>query len=133
MKKLIIVLVMAFSLLAGSIAGAEDKTPPASGASSPTKINKMETTLLNPAKKFNRGIINIITSPIEIAKQVDLSWKQSAEEKKNVGTGIFSGFIKGIAYTVGRMGSGIWDVVTFPLKTPDNYEPLMKPDYVLDK
>lgn len=132
MKKLAIVLVMALSLWSVSIVRAEDKVPAASSASSKTETTAKEASF-NPAKKFNRGIINIITSPIEIAKQVDLSWKQSAEEKTNVGTGIFSGFLKGIAYTVGRMGSGIWDVVSFPFKTPDNYEPLMKPDFVLDK
>jgi hypothetical protein len=35
--------------------------------------------------------------------------------------------------TAARVGSGAWDVVTFPIKTPANYEPLLKPDYVFDQ
>lgn len=87
----------------------------------------------NPLQKFNRGIVNIVTAPLEIAKQVDAQWKKSAEAKENKSVGVFNGFWKGVAYTIGRTGSGIWDVVTCPLKTPGNYEPLMKPDFVLDK
>jgi putative exosortase-associated protein (TIGR04073 family) len=87
----------------------------------------------NPAQKFNRGLINIITSPLEIAKQINKGWKQSAKESKPAGKGIFSGFFKGIAYSAGRLGSGVWDVVTFPVKTPKNYAPLMKPEFVTDK
>ena len=97
--------------------------------------NKQSTpkTIQTPLQKFNRGIVNIVTAPIEIAKQVDLSWKESAQQSKSKSVGVFSGFLKGLGYTVGRMGSGLWDVVTFPFQTPHNYEPLMKPDFVLDQ
>ncbi len=127
MKKFSAVFTITLTLLSVALfAHAEDTSPAKTGETA-------KSTPFNPAKKFNRGIVNIVTSPIEIAKQVDLSWKQSSEDKTNIGTGIFSGFVKGIAYTVGRMGSGIWDVVSFPFKTPDKFEPIMKPDYVLDK
>ena len=99
----------------------------------PASTPQAKDTAPGPTNKLSRGIVNIVTSPVEIAKQVDLSWKESAKQSKNVSGGIFSGLFKGLAYTVGRMGSGIWDVVSFPFKTPGNYEPLMKPDYVLDK
>lgn len=91
-----------------------------------------KSTVQNPAEKLNRGIINIVTAPIEIAKQVDLSWKKSADETKPVSVGIFSGLLKGLVNTVGRAGSGLWDVVTFPFTTSKNHEPLMKPEFVLD-
>ena len=101
----------------------------------PTEKNKQLTqkVVRTPLQKFNRGIVNIVTAPIEIAKQVDLSWKESAQQSKSKSFGVFTGFFKGLGYTVGRMGSGLWDVVTFPFKTPDNYESLMKPDFVLDQ
>ena len=88
----------------------------------------------NPGEKLIRGVANIVTAPIEIAKQIDTEWK-AAENKKarHVTMGVFAGIWKGLAYTVGRMGSGVWDVATFPFKVPANYEPIMKPDYVLDK
>ena len=46
---------------------------------------------------------------------------------------IFAGLFKGVGYTLGRLGSGAWDIVTFPFKVPENFEPLMKPDFVLEK
>jgi len=103
--------------------------PPLSGtASDGTKI-----TVRNPAEKLNRGLINIVTSPIEIAKQVNLSWQGSSKTTKDAGSSLFSGFFKGLGFTVMRMGSGLWDVISFPFKNPSNYEPLMKPEFVLDE
>ena len=87
----------------------------------------------NPIQKLKRGIVNVVTAPIEIAKGVDEGWKTSAKESKSASKGIFKGFFKGIVNTVGRMGSGVWDIVSFPFETPADYEPLMKPDYVLDE
>ena len=92
----------------------------------------------NPGDKFTRGVVNIISAPIEIAKQIDTEWKatqvENAEKpKKNKTIGVFTGLFKGLAYTVARMGSGAWDVITFPFKVPENYDPLLKPEYVLDK
>lgn len=141
-NNLILLFTFAFLMTAPSIIFAADnpqKTPDvqpevqntANTAVSPAAT---KTNAQNPADKLSRGIINIVTSPVEIAKQVDLSWKQSVQQSNHVSSSkVLSGFVKGLAYTVGRMGSGIWDVVSFPFKTPNNYEPLMKPDFVLDK
>ena len=71
-------------------------------------------------KKLKRGIANIIASPVELPKQTIAGAYQKPELIM-----AFSGFIKGIAYTVGRMGSGAWDIVTCNLDVPS--EPLMKP------
>jgi len=87
----------------------------------------------NPGDKLSRGVVNIISAPLEIAKQIDKEWKNQTDKTKKVSLGLFGGFFKGITYTVGRMGSGVWDVVTCPFQLPKGYEPLMKPDYVLDK
>ena len=89
----------------------------------------------NPAEKLSRGVANIITGPIEIAKQIDIEWKESAKQgsTRNVAVGVFAGIIKGMAFSVARIGSGVWDIVSFPFKVPANYEPVMKPDFVLDK
>ena len=100
----------------------------------PLEKNPADTTprTKNPIQKLKRGIVNVVTAPIEIAKGVDEGWKTSAEESKSASKGIFKGFFKGIVNTVGRTGSGLWDIISFPFETPTNYEPLMKPDYVLD-
>ena len=125
-KALFIILLLAAPHMAF---GADEATAPKNPSAETT------VTVRNPAEKLNRGLVNIITSPIEIAKQVDLSWKEGAKTDKNAGASVFSGFFKGLGFTVMRMGSGIWDVVSFPFKTPGktNYEPMMKPEFVLDK
>ncbi len=86
----------------------------------------------NPGDKFTRGVVNIISAPIEIAKQIDHQWKSQTDQTKKVSIGLFGGLLKGVTYTVGRMGSGVWDIVTCPFKIPKDYGPLMKPDYVLE-
>ncbi|HOW35476.1 MAG TPA: exosortase system-associated protein, TIGR04073 family [Candidatus Omnitrophota bacterium] len=135
MKKLILFYFVCLCFYATPLLAADSPAAPAAPDQN-TSVNQVpdpvKITVQNPADKLGRGIVNIITSPIEIAKQVDLSWKQSAKSKSQA-TGIVTGFFKGLAYTVGRMGSGIWDVVSFPFKTPENYEPLMKPEFVLDE
>lgn len=82
-----------------------------------------------PSDKFVRGIANILSGWLEIPQTIDEEWKNS----KNMVVGCFAGFFKGLAFTAGRMGSGIWDVITFPAAAPRNYEPLFKPDYVFDR
>ena len=87
----------------------------------------------NPGEKLSRGVANVFSSVLEIPKQIDVEWKAAAKNKSNVGAGIVAGSLKGLAYMVGRLGSGVWDVISFPFKVPKNYEPVMKPEYVLDK
>jgi len=78
--------------------------------------------------KFKRGVINVFTSPMEIPKQIHTEVKAS-ESKVPAALG---GTVKGVGYAVGRLGSGLWDMVSFNLAVPEKYEPLMKPDYVCD-
>ncbi len=134
---LVFLLILPVILFAGDTSekavNAQTETQNIENTTASPSSTSIKTTAQNPTDKLGRGIINIVTSPVEIAKQVDLGWKQSTKKSKNVSSGVLSGIVKGLAYTVGRMGSGIWDVVSFPFKTPGNYEPLMKPDFVLDK
>ena len=74
-------------------------------------------------KKLKRGFCNIVTAPVEIPKQTIAG----ASQKPNV-IMAFSGMIKGIAYTLGRMGSGLRDIVTCNLDVPS--ESLVKPPCV---
>jgi len=83
---------------------------------------------VNPGEKLSRGAANVLSSPLEIAKQIDTEWKAS----NNAAIGILTGMFKGLAYGVGRLCSGVYDVVTFPINAPKGYEPLMKPDFVFE-
>ena len=127
MKQIVFTISILMCFLSSAFAAAD------SSSTTPAPSQGTKTAVQNPVEKLNRGIANIITSPIEIAKQIDLSWKESPQTTKNAGASIFSGFFKGLGFTFMRMGSGLWDVMTFPFKTPANYEPLMKPEFVLDK
>lgn len=82
-----------------------------------------------PGDKLVRGAGNVLSGWLEIPQTIDEEWKAS----KNAGVGIVAGFFKGLALTVGRIGSGIWDILTFPAPVPEGYEPLFKPDYVFEK
>jgi putative exosortase-associated protein (TIGR04073 family) len=39
------------------------------------------------------------------------------------------GFAKGLGMTVIRTLVGVWDLVTFPIPAPDEYNSILKPDY----
>jgi len=82
------------------------------------------------ANKIKRGVVNIISSPLEIPKQIHLSTKKGAKKTPHVAVWAFSGLVKGLVNTVARLGSGAWDVFTCNLDIPKNNQPLMKPDYV---
>jgi putative exosortase-associated protein (TIGR04073 family) len=83
-----------------------------------------------PMQKLKRGVVNVVTAPLEIPKQVKLHWDDSGTNPIEKTAYLFGGLIKGAAYTVGRVGSGLWDIVTLNLDIPGNNEPLVKPDYV---
>ena len=83
-----------------------------------------------PVQKLKRGAINIVTAPLEIPKEVKQHWDESDTNPIKKTVCLFGGLVKGLAYAVGRVGSGLWDVFTLNLDIPENNEPLMKPDYV---
>ena len=80
--------------------------------------------------KFKRGVINVVTAPLEIPKEMKQHWDDGGTDPIKKTVYLFGGLVKGMTYTVGRLGSGLWDVFTLNLDIPGNNEPLMKPDYV---
>ena len=84
----------------------------------------------NPGEKLIRGVVNVVTFPLEIPKQTYSEYKRGREKTFHVSVWILCGLVKGTAYSVGRAASGAWDMLTFPLAIPENYTPVMQPDYV---
>ena len=84
------------------------------------------------ATKFKRGIINVVSAPLEIPKKIKEHWDEGGTEPIKKTAYLFGGLVKGLTFTVGRIGSGLWDMLTLNLDIPGNNEPLMKPDYVWD-
>ena len=81
-------------------------------------------------QKFKRGVINVVSAPLEIPREMKQHWDDGGSEPIKKTAYLFGGLVKGLTYTVGRIGSGIWDVFTLNLDIPGNNEPMMKPDYV---
>ena len=77
-------------------------------------------------RKLGRGVGNILTGWIEVPKNIAVNW-----EKTDPFTGLVVGSIKGIGWSWTRTVSGIYDVFTFPFPVPENYRPLMEPEFVL--
>lgn len=79
-----------------------------------------------PGEKLTRGVANVLSGLIEVPLTIGEEWKAS----NNALVGIVAGTFKGLAWAVCRTGSGIYDILTFPIAVPENYQPLFKPDYV---
>ena len=70
----------------------------------------------DPIHKLGRGVVNVLTSWIEIPKQFSLGLQES-----NPMTGMLWGLLKGGAYTILRIDTGAYEAVTFPLPLPKGY------------
>lgn len=83
--------------------------------------------------KFKRGVTNVLTSPAEIPKQIKA---EVADTDGHIGIksiAALGGTAKGLTYSIGRLGSGLWDMLSCNLSIPRNYQPIVKPDYVCEK
>ena len=80
--------------------------------------------------KLKRGAINVISSPLEIPRNIKEHLEEGGTEPIKKTAYVFGGLVKGLVDTVGRAGSGLWDMLTLNLDIPGNNEPLKKPDYV---
>jgi putative exosortase-associated protein (TIGR04073 family) len=69
------------------------------------------------------AIANLAASPLEIPKNV-----VNTSNKSNVFYGIVGGVFKGAVNTAGRIGVGVFDLVTLPLPT----KPIAQPVYIWD-
>lgn len=79
-------------------------------------------------KKLGRGLVNILTGWIELPKNIYETIVES-----NPLTGITIGLAKGLGMTVVRTGAGIYETATFPFPLPQEYKPILEPEYVLEK
>lgn len=76
-------------------------------------------------EKLKRGVINIVTSPIAIFRNI-----YTETQYNNIGTGMTVGLGKGLFETVARIGTGAVDTVTFPFNFPkEGREPILDPEY----
>ncbi len=82
----------------------------------------------DPAKKLGRGLANILTGWVELPKNI---YDTSVEE--NVLSGLTMGLAKGIGMTIVRTGAGVYEAVTFPFPIPEDYMPVLEPEFVFSE
>jgi putative exosortase-associated protein (TIGR04073 family) len=75
--------------------------------------------------KLARGAANFVTGWVEVPKQIYL-----VGNKEGWLMGSFRGPIDGLGMFVARTVAGVYEVVTFPLPIPPQYQPMLKPEYV---
>ena len=79
------------------------------------------------ARKLGRGIGNILTGWIEVPKNI---YDTSVES--NVFAGLTLGTVKGVGKTVMRTVIGVYETATFPLPVPEDYKPIIEPEFVIE-
>ena len=82
----------------------------------------------DPAKKLGRGLANILTGWIELPKNI---YDTSVED--NPLAGLTIGLAKGVGMTIVRTGAGIYEVVTFPFPIPEDYAPVLEPEFIFSE
>ena len=82
----------------------------------------------DPAKKLGRGLANILTGWVELPKNI---YDTSVEE--NVLSGLTMGLAKGVGMTIVRTGAGVYETVTFPFPIPEDYQPVLEPEFVFSE
>lgn len=79
--------------------------------------------------KLGRGVLNIIGSPVELARTIHIQ-----SRVKGAGYGWTMGLVEGIGRMFWRFGAGAIETVTFPFDFPkDDKTPLLMPEYPWDK
>ena len=75
--------------------------------------------------KLGRGVANTLTGWVELPKNI---YKTSVDE--NAFSGLTVGLCKGAGMTIVRTGAGIYEIATFPFPVPENFKPVLEPEYV---
>ncbi len=82
---------------------------------------KKETKM---TRKLLRGLLNIPFSVVEIPLEIN-----EQVQTTDPFTGFFVGLGRGTAQAWKRCMVGIFDVVTFPIEVPENYNPISDPEF----
>lgn len=77
--------------------------------------------------KVGRGLNNLAFFPLEIFYRP----YEMHEKGESWPIAVAGGSLKGIGYAVGRLGVGVYEVLTFPQPGPTNYAPLMMPEHMV--
>ncbi len=81
----------------------------------------------SPTRKLGRGLANVTMGWAEIFTTT----KRASEEHGYI-AGCLYGLTAGIGRAIWRTSVGVYETITFPLPIPQDYQPIMEPEYVVD-
>ena len=76
-----------------------------------------------PFMKLGRGMVNIVSSPLELPNQMYLLSSYAHDNSKygiETASGAIEGVFMGVVYSFWRLGAGTYDLFTFPLPKYEN-------------
>ena len=76
-------------------------------------------------RKLGRGIANIATCPGEIFRMTDIVARRDGYLAATT-----VGLLQGVWRTLLRGGAGVYETLTFFLEQPDDFQPLIRPEFV---
>jgi len=109
------------ALMAALLVGLMTLSSPAAA-----QTDRRDTTFDMMLHKLGRGIVNVLTGWMEIPKEVAEAWRETDPI-----TGVVVGSIKGVGYFAVRFFAGAYEILTFPMPFPENYGPIIEPEFVL--
>ena len=90
-----------------------------------------------PLTKLGRGIANVAFCPLELLKQ-----PYDVNQDMGAIPALTYGVLRGVCFTIARIGVGVADIITFPMPLPGctddpedygwGYGPMMRPAWVMD-
>jgi putative exosortase-associated protein (TIGR04073 family) len=105
---------------------APEPQPPAQAVSyeSTGDTSNVSGRRYNAGDKFIRGLANVLTSLLEIPRNV-----QNMTEDQGVLVGWTGGLAQGIGMMALRIIVGAYEIVTFPIPLPEDYKPVIEPEF----
>lgn len=89
-------------------------------------VARQQTDAGKMMHKLGRGVVNVLTCWVEWPRNIAKEW-----EKTDPVTGFVVGSVKGIGWGFARFATGVYDTVTFPFPVPENYQPMIEPEFVI--
>ncbi|MBI3316779.1 MAG: exosortase system-associated protein, TIGR04073 family [Candidatus Omnitrophica bacterium] len=78
-----------------------------------------------PLRKLQRGFLNIALSPMDISHEI-----RRDQKRDDIIPGWATGLGRGACFAAGRALAGVYEMLSFPIPFPANYEPVVTPEFV---
>jgi len=94
------------------------------------RVPPPEPSIYLPFKKLSRGVVNLVTAPLEVPNQMYWQAKRAKDDTGRIIAGYVEGIFIGTGWAILRFLAGSYDIITFPL--PPYKKSLIQPEYLFD-